>query len=55
MLVKSPFEVMAEALHKATKGAGTKEEVLNEILGSCTKDDINQVKLTYETRKYLHL
>ncbi len=48
MLIKSPWEVMAEALYKAMKGPGTKERVLNEVLGGCSKDDIPELKKAFE-------
>nr|CDS30978.2 annexin [Hymenolepis microstoma] len=47
-LVKTPWEIMADAMYKAMKGAGTKERVLNEILASCSRDDIPEVKKAYE-------
>lgn len=47
LLIKSPWEVMAEALYKAMKGAGTKERVLNEILAGVSKGDIEELKKAY--------
>ncbi|VDO07797.1 unnamed protein product [Rodentolepis nana] len=47
-LVKTPWEIMADAMYKAMKGAGTKERVLNEILAACSRDDIPEVKKAYE-------
>uniref|UniRef100_A0A158QI98 Annexin n=1 Tax=Rodentolepis nana TaxID=102285 RepID=A0A158QI98_RODNA len=48
MLIKSPAEIMAEALYEAMKGPGTKERVLNEILGGISKSEINDLKKAYE-------
>lgn len=39
---------MAEGLYKAMKGAGTRERVLTEILAGCSKDDIQELKKSYE-------
>ena len=47
LLIKSPWEVMAEALYHAMKGLGTKERVLNEIIGGISKDDVNNLKNAY--------
>ncbi|KAL5967627.1 Annexin A8 [Taenia solium] len=48
LLIQSPWQVMAEALYDAMKGAGTKERVLNEIIAGCSKDDIPQLKKAFE-------
>ncbi|VUZ41756.1 unnamed protein product, partial [Hymenolepis diminuta] len=48
MLIKTPWEIMADAMYKAMKGAGTKERVLNEILAACSRDDIPEVKKAYQ-------
>nr|CDS23667.1 annexin [Echinococcus granulosus] len=48
LLIQSPWQVMAEALYKAIKGAGTKERVLNEIIAGCSKEDIPHLKEAFE-------
>ncbi|KAM3178734.1 hypothetical protein ACTXT7_002000 [Hymenolepis weldensis] len=48
LLIKSPAEIMAEALYKAMKGLGTKERVLNEIIGGISKSEVGDLKEAYE-------
>nr|CUU98109.1 hypothetical transcript [Hymenolepis microstoma] len=48
LLIQSPAQIMAEALYKAMKGAGTKERVLNEIFGGISKGEINDLKQAFE-------
>uniref|UniRef100_A0A5K3FWH6 Annexin n=1 Tax=Mesocestoides corti TaxID=53468 RepID=A0A5K3FWH6_MESCO len=50
-LTKTPWEIMAEALFNAMRGYGIKERVLNEILSSCSRDDIPELKKAYEEGK----